>query len=561
MLKNVYIKNLALIEEADIDYSQGLNIMTGETGSGKSIMITALNMALGEKASRSMIRTGADFGLVELSFQTDDPRIITILEKQGISTEDGQIVISRKITSDNSTTRINGESVTLAFLRSITDLLVDVHGQHDHQSLLDEARHLQIIDDYGGEAIRNIRRELASHYDQYRSIRQEYQEFILDESSLEREIDLLKHERKEIEDASILQGEDISLESEYKKLNNAETILSSVNKAAIALSDEDNGALKKIADALRYIEDVLVYEPELKEYRSTLLDIDSLSKDVTHEITHYAERNPFDGERFAQISERLDLINRLKTKYGHSIEEIHNHATSIAEKLDAYEHYYERKAEVEQRMKECAVVLNQLSHQLSDLRKEAGKNLEPLIRNHLKDLNFLHVDFSISFTKGAKITRNGFDKAEFLISVNPGEPLMPLSKTASGGEMSRIMLAIKSAIAEKDDIPTLIFDEIDTGISGQTAGKVGEKLLYLSRHHQIICITHLPQIAAMADVHFRIQKEVEGSSTISGIEKLTKEEQVEEVARLVGGIHLTDTARANAKELIEYAAAIKQSQE
>lgn len=561
MLKNVYIKNLALIEEADIDYHPGLNIMTGETGSGKSIMITALNTALGEKANKAMIRTGSNFGLVELTFQTDDPRVFAVLDGQEISAEDGQIVISRKITPDSSTTRINGESVTLSFLRSITDLLVDVHGQHDHQSLLDPARHLQIVDDFGGEEIQKTKNELIIYYDQYRSIRQEYLEFNLDETALERELDLLRHEQKEINDAAILTDEDIRLEAEYKKLSNAETILSSMNKASTALSDEETGALKKISDALRYMEDALVYEPELKEFRSTLMDIDSLSKDVAHEISHYAERNSFDGERFSQVTERLNLINRLKSKYGSSIEEIQKHSADVADKLDQYEHYHERKADTERRMKECAVVLNQLSHQLSDLRKKAANSLEPLIRDHLKDLNFLHVDFSIAFTKGEKITRNGFDRAEFLISVNPGEPLKPLAKTASGGEMSRIMLAIKSAIAEKDEIPTLIFDEIDTGISGQTAGKVGEKLLYLSHHHQIICITHLPQIAAMADVHFRIQKEVEGSSTISGIEKLSKEEQVEEVARLVGGIQVTDIARANAKELIESASAMKAAQE
>ena len=557
MLKNVYIKNLALIEEADIDYTNGLNIMTGETGSGKSIIISALNTALGEKANKSMIRTGAEHGLVELSFHTDDPRVLSVLDKQGIETEDGQIVISRKITMDNSITRINGESVTLAFLRSVTDLLVDVHGQHDHQSLLDPARHLQIIDDFGGESIRNLRKELAEQYDRYRAIRLEYQDYNLDETQLSREIDLLKHEQKEIDDAAIQPEEDIRLETEYKKLSNAETILSSVNKAHNILSDEDDGALKKISDALRYVEDALVYEPELKEYRTTLMDIDSLSKDVAREIAHYVEHNPFDGERFSEIAQRLDQINRLKSKYGRSIDDIYQYAAEIADKLDQYEHYFERKAQTEHRMKECAAILNQLSHQLSDLRKDAGKNLEPLIQKHLKDLNFLHVDFSIDFTKGPKITRNGFDKAEFMISVNPGEPLMPLAKTASGGEMSRIMLAIKSAIADKDDIPTLIFDEIDAGISGQTAGKVGEKLLYLSKHHQIICITHLPQIAAMADAHFRIRKEVEGSSTISGIEKLNETEQVEEVARLVGGITVTDTARANAKELIAYASSLR----
>lgn len=559
MLKNVYIKNLALIEEADIDYITGLSIMTGETGSGKSIIISALNTALGEKANKSMIRTGAAHGLVELTFQTSDPRVLAVLKQQDITVEDGQIVISRKITPDNSTTRINGESVTLAFLRSVTNLLVDVHGQHDHQSLLDPARHLLIIDDFGGEPIRNLLKELADQYDRYKAIRLEYQNYNLDETQLDREIDLLKHEQKEIDDAAILPDEDIRLEAEYKKLNNAETILSSVNKAHNILSNEDDGVLKKISDALRHVEDALVYEPELKQYQTTLMDMDSVSKDVAREIEHYLEHNPFDGERFAEVSNRLDLINRLKSKYGRSIDDIHQYAADIADKLEKYEHYFERKAQIEKSMKECAAILNHLSHQLSDLRKEAGKNLEPLIQKHLKDLNFLHVEFSIAFTKGTKITRRGFDKAEFMISVNPGEPLMPLAKTASGGEMSRIMLAIKSAIADKDDIPTLIFDEIDAGISGQTAGKVGEKLLYLSRHHQIICITHLPQIAAMADAHFRIRKEVEGSSTISGIERLSREEQVEEVARLVGGITLTDAARANAKELIAYATAMRTS--
>ena len=557
MLKNVYIKNLALIEEADIDYANGLNIMTGETGAGKSIIISALNTALGEKANKSMIRSGSDYGLVELVFVTDDPRIFDALEEKGITPDGNQITITRKISADSSTTRINGESVTLANLKSITNLLVDVHGQHDHQSLLDPARHLDIVDGFAGDPVRNVKNELRYYYDQYRQLKKDYLHFNLDEDSLKREIDLLKYEKKEIEDAAIEADEDVRLESEYKKLSNAETILVSMNRAYQSFSDEEEGTLKKVADALKYVDEALPYEPELKEYRNILLDIDSLAKDLTHEMSHYIDRNQFDGQRLKEVQDRLDVINKLKSKYGNAIDDIYHHDEQISAKLDEYENYYERKAEKEGQMKECAVKLNKLAYELSDLRKKAAARLEPLIRDNLKDLNFLNVEFVISFIKGEKISSNGFDKAEFLISVNPGEPLLPLVKTASGGELSRIMLAIKSAIAENDHIPTLIFDEIDTGISGKTAGKVGEKLVYLSRKHQIICITHLPQIAAMADTHFRIQKEVEEGSTISGIEKLTSEEQVEELAKLVGGVSVSDAAKTNAKELIDYAARLK----
>ena len=557
MLKNVYIKNLALIEEADIDYTDGLNIMTGETGSGKSIIISALNTALGEKANKSMIRSGADYGLVELVFVTKDQRIFDALTEKGISLDGDQITVSRKITADSSTTRINGESVTLANLKTITNLLVDVHGQHDHQSLLDPSRHLDIVDAFAGDQVRHVKAELKSYHEQYRDLRKEYLEFHLDEDSLAKEIDLLKYEQKEIREAALEADEDVRLEAEYKKLSNAETILVSLHKAYQSFSDEEEGTLKKVADALRYMDDALIYEPELKEYRNILLDIDSLSKDLTHELSHYIDRNQFDGQRLKEIENRLDVINKLKSKYGNSLDAIARHEEDVSAKLDEYEHYYERKAEKEVQMKECAVALNKLAYQLSELRKEAASWLEPLIREHLQDLNFLNVEFVISFIKGEKITVNGFDRAEFLISVNPGEPLLPLAKTASGGELSRIMLAIKSAIAENDNIPTLIFDEIDTGISGKTAGKVGEKLIFLSKKHQIICITHLPQIAAMADTHFRIRKEVEDGSTISGIEKLTREEQVEELAKLVGGVSVSDAARTNAKELIDYASRLK----
>jgi len=559
MLKNVYIKNLALIQEADINYTSGLNIMTGETGSGKSIIISAVNMALGGKANKAMIRNGADFGLVEISFANSDPRVNDLLKQKDISIdEDNIITISRKVSQDSSTSKINGESVNLATLKEVSSLLIDVHGQHDHQSLLNPLKHLDIVDDFAGKEVSDIKNEVRKYYDSYRAIKKEYLELNLDDESLNREIELIKFEINEIEEAAILPKEDELLEAEYKKLSNSETIMSAVNKAYVNFSDEEKGAIKKIFDSLRFIDDAVVYEPELKEFKSILMDIDSMSKDLSHSLSHYIENNKFDGERYKVVSDRLNLINKLKSKYGSSLEDIAKYHDTLSNKLKQYENYYDIKAEKEKDLKECASKLNKLSHELSETRQKAAKKLEPLITKNLMDLNFLNVEFVIEFSKNEKISINGFDKAEFLIKLNPGEPLLPLARTASGGEMSRVMLAIKSSIAENDEIPTLIFDEIDTGISGLTAGKVGEKLAFLSQNHQIICITHLPQIAAMADAHFQIKKGVEGGSTISGIELLSQDERVNELAKLVGGSTVSQAALENAKELIENARNIKQ---
>lgn len=557
MLKNVHLKNLALIKESEFDLETGLNILTGETGSGKSIIIGAVNIALGMKANKSMIRSGADQALVELQFVTQDQKVRDALAELDIEPDGDNILVTRKITTDSSISKINGETVTLANLRKITSLLVDIHGQHEHQSLLDPAKHLQIVDQFAGEEAAKIRERLDAEFAHYRLLRKDYADFQMDEASLNREIELLIHEKKEIEEAGLTEGEDERLEIEYKKLAGSEHIIKALGRALYDVDDEEEGVLTKIQDAMRAIDGVLALDGSLQEMREMMTDIDSIAKDLSGALSHYIDSNQFDEERYHEIRVRLDLINHLKSRYGNTLEEILGHGSEAAAKLERYADYAKNKEALSMEMKNSARELNRIAAELSEVRKKAAKHLEPLIIAHLRDLNFADVRFKIDFRKTEKLMMSGFDRVEFLISANPGEPLAPLVKVASGGELSRVMLAIKSSAAEEDKIPTLIFDEIDTGISGYTAQKVAEKLNLLSRYHQIVCITHLPQIAAMADHSFHIEKAVEDGSTISGIAKLSEEETVAEIARLVGGATLTEAALGNARELKEAARQLK----
>ena len=558
MLKNVHLKNLALIRESEFDFAPGLNVMTGETGSGKSIIIGSINIALGEKANKSMIRKGADHALVELQFTDLDERVLEALSSLDIEPEEGSLFITRKITSDSSISKINGEHVTLANLRKITSLLVDVHGQHEHQSLLDPANHLEIVDSFVGGPGLKLKEELRSELDHYKEMRKEYLSYNLDEDSLQRETELLTHELNEITAASVQEGEDEQLEAEYRKLSSSGEILKAAGRALYNTDDEETGVLAKVQDSLKHLEEVQSLDPELKEICSMMTDLDSIAKDLSGTLSHYIDSHQFDSERYDLVRNRLDLINHLKSRYGNSISEINRHAEEISSQLETYTHYAEKKDQLSLKLKESARKLNEIAARLSEVRKKGAEELTPLILSNLQDLNFTDIRFSIDFRKTEKISANGFDKVEFLISANPGEPLSPLVKVASGGELSRIMLALKSSAADQDRIPTLIFDEIDTGISGFTAQKVAEKLNLLSRSHQIVCITHLPQIAAMADHHFKIRKSVEDGSTISGIEELSEEEMTKEIARIVGGAEITEAALMNARELRSAASKLKQ---
>ncbi|MCF0142734.1 MAG: DNA repair protein RecN [Parasporobacterium sp.] len=560
MLKNVHLKNIALIKEADFDYEKGLNIMTGETGAGKSIIISSINIALGDKANRSIIRTGADYGLVELTFIAEDERPLQFLDSIDISRNDREITITRKITQEQSISKINGEKCSVSNIKELTGLLIDIHGQHDHQSLLNSANHINIVDSFGGRDIEILKEKVKSEYNHYKELRKESLTYDMDEETLKKEKALIEHELKEIDDAGLKEGEDSALEAEYKAIQANETVSGALSEALYFLNDEKSGAADAVSKSLGSVLSLDSSDEEIKNLKNLLMDLDSLAKDAVKDLSSYLNSHPYNAERLKELIDRLNVINHLKSRYGSTIEEIIKYSDSQKEKLSVYANYAENRDKIYAKLKESKSLLNQYAHELSDKRKEVASAMGPDIIAHLKELNFLSAEFAIDFKRQDKISDSGFDKVEFLISTNPGESLKPLSKVASGGELSRIMLAIKSAIAKNDDVPTMIFDEIDTGISGVTAQKVAEKLFNLSRSHQLICITHLPQIAAMGDIHFAISKEVADGSTISGIRKLTEDQQAMELAKLVGGVTITESALANARELKALADAFKQNQ-
>lgn len=574
MLQNVHLKNLALIKEADINLGRGLNIMTGETGAGKSIIIGSINMALGDKASHSFIRNGAEYGLVELIFDTNDERVSQILASYDIPFEDNQVIITRKITPESSTAKINGETVTLSRLREVTSLLVDIHGQHEHQTLLNPANHLTIIDEFAGSSIEAIKQELKKNYSEYKQLRNEYRQFAQNPEELAKEISFLEFEIKEIEDAQLKANEDTLLEAEYKKLSAAQQINEGLMKLRNNFIDETGSIISRLSDGLRELNYLITIEPELKNFQTPMMDLDSIARDLGHDLSRFIDTHTFDAARYNEIHERLNDINRLKSKYGNSVEEILDYKEELANKLSSIKNYTRNKASIAAKMEKIRSEVNILAQNLSDLRKSSALILEKRISDNLKDLNFLNIDFKINFSKTDKIYENGFDKVEFMISTNVGEPVKPLVKVASGGELSRVMLAIKASIADADHTETLIFDEIDTGISGITAQKVAEKMASLChaenagnggtyqteqdaagnnpQHlngHQLICITHLPQIAAMADTHFVIEKSISDGSTISGIRKLSENDSVLELARLISGNIITQTTLKSAEEM------------
>lgn len=549
MLLNLHVKNLALIEEAEVDFHEGLNIMTGETGAGKSIIIGSVNIALGGKVSKDIIRNGADYALVELVFETKSEEVRRFFEENDLPWEDGQVIISRKLMNTKNMIKINGETTPVSILRELASLLIDIHGQHDNESLLKNSKHLSMLDEYGGTEIAALRRQISGLFYDYRKIKEKCAGFTIDEEERRREISFLEFEVKEIEEAELKSGEDEELEEEYKRMSNAEKITASIGEAHELIDGEDGSARELIGRAVKNIGDLLSYDERIEELYQAVSDIEALCTDFIRELADYMEDTAFDGERFEYIEKRLDFINRLKLKYGKSIEEIHKHRDEAQKKLEFYENYEEEKEKTLAEFKKIETELKTLCDELTELRKKAAGALRENIIKALKDLNFLEVAFDVEFKKIEGFTTNGNDNVQFLISTNPGEAVKPLSKVASGGELSRIMLGFKSLLAGKDNVETLIFDEIDTGISGRTAQMVSEKLKEISKSHQVICITHLPQIASMADSHYLIEKMVADGKTVTQIGELEEEKAVEEIARMLGGAKITKTVMESAREM------------
>ena len=562
MLVNLHVKNLALIQEEEIHFGKGLNILSGETGAGKSIILGALSFALGQKVSKDALRNPNEEALVEAVFLVGEEEK-AVLNAMDISVYDDEVILSRKISGERSSAKINGETFPAQRLKEVGELLLDIYGQHENQSLLHKKKHLELLDEFGKDSLSPIKEELAQAYHTYVSKKKEFEEADRDESERARELSFLEHETEEIQNAKLRIGEDEELEETYKKMLNGQKIHDALNEAYGETGlGSGNSASDKIGRALRALRSVEDYDDGLSDMISVLTDVDGILSDFNREVSDYVDSLDFSKEHFAEVEGRLNEINGLKSKYGRTIEEILNACEEKQAQIEKLKDYDAYLAKLEEELKKATKRVEELSSGLSVLRQSQAVNLCALVKDALLDLNFLDVKFDMAFTKAKEYSANGYDEGEFMISTNPGEPLRPLKEIASGGELSRVMLAIKTILAESDSIDTLIFDEIDAGISGRTAQAVSEKIYLVSKAHQVILITHLPQIAAMADHHFLIEKDVvvtDGTkATVSTIEELYGEQVTKELARMVGGAEITNATLENARELKELADRKKQ---
>ena len=550
MLQSLHVKNLALMEETEVEFGRGLNILTGETGAGKSLLLGSINLALGGKFEKEMLRKGADYALVELVFAGESPGVRERLESLELEpSEDGTVIISRKLQPGRSVCKINGETVTAKQVKELAETLIDIHGQHEHQSLLNKKKHMEILDSFCGGDFEDASKEAARYYADCRALRKKLEDEALDEETKAKEQALAEFEYREIEEARLVPGEDEELERKYRLMSNSRKILEGLSESRMLTGNEGEGAGGALSRALRALRSVSAYASRLEELEQQLAEIDSLLADYNRDAAEYMEDCEFDGGDFAAVEERLNILNRLKGKYGNTIESVIRYGEERQELLEKLADYETYRKKMQEELKETEQRLEGACERLSAIRRKNAAVLERQLKEALLHLNFLTVEFQIAVNRVQTVSAKGWDDVEFLISTNPGEPLKPLGQVASGGELSRVMLAIKTVLAGRDDIDTLIFDEIDAGISGRTAWRVSGQLDTLGRAHQVICITHLPQIAAMADYHFCIEKSSRGENTITDIRVLEEEESLDELARLLGSDGLTEAALSNARDM------------
>lgn len=563
MLLELSIKNFAIIKDLRIEFTKGLNLLTGETGSGKSIIIEALGIILGGRSNKDLILSGEEKSILEAIFFIEDiNKLDSILSQCGIEIEgDNLLIISREIcTTLPSISRVNGRTVTLSTLSKITSNLVDIFGQHEHQSLLNINNHQVLIDSFGDNEFKEIKNNFNSLYSEYVKEKRELSNMNLNSEEREREIDLLKFQIDEIENANLCDEDELGIENQYKRLSNIKNIgfgLGEIIESINASSYESKSILDLLNKNISILNNLKKFDSELEPYYSRLEDVRFELQDLGREFIQYMDNLELDEEKLTFLTERIDLVNKLKKKYGNTIDKIKEFGVNINNRLDLLMNY-EKEIQIKtKKINDYEKKLYELSYIIRKKRMKISKDLEEKITVELSALNMSNVIFKVDFTENTVLTSDGLDKIEFMISTNPGEDLKPLSRIVSGGEMSRIMLAFKSILAKYDKIPTLIFDEIDTGISGRTAQIVGEKICRISRDHQVISISHLPQIVALADSHYVISKEMKDSRTITRIDKLSEESRVEEMARLLGGVNLTDTTLNHAKEMLQMSEKIK----
>ena len=537
MIKYISIRDFAIIEHTEIEFHDGLNIITGETGAGKSIVIEAVSLALGSRADTAFVRSGRNKAIIQMV--ADDP-------------SGREYILSREISaSGRNICRIDDEIVTLAQLSALSRQLADIHGQYDHQSLLDPANHIRLLDSYEADAITPAKESVALLYGQYTDLRRQLKQLLARAAEDTRQRDFMAFELQELEDADLQIGEPEQLEQEIHLLQNSESIFASLSGAYEIISESDYSALSALKLASDQVSSTGEFSDELDSLGQRLSSLYYELEDIGSELRHQRDSITFFFFLLDSKMARLDLLSRLMNKHGRSIEELIEYREELAQRLEDIDDISGRQEALEREIKKTGIALRGACNRLSDARRSAAASLEEKIKLELSQLNFGDSQFSIEFREAEDFTEEGTDIVEFMISTNRGEPLKPLSKIASGGEMSRIMLAFKKIIGDYDGIPTMIFDEIDAGISGVAATVVGRKMREISQNHQIICITHLPQIAAFGDHHFRIQKTSDETSTYTSVTALDEEETVAELARLLGGETITQTTLASARELLE----------
>ena len=554
MLQNLHVKNIALIDETEVDFGQGLNILTGETGAGKSILLGSVGLALGGKYSSDLLRNGAENGLVELTFSVDDGQIRQKLEEMDIIPDDGMVTLTRKFTGSRSISRINGETVNTGKLKEAAELLIDIHGQHDNKTLLQRKNHLVLLDLFGRKEIAPIKSEMSKCYKEYRAICKKEEETSLNDEERRRELSLYEFEVHEIEEAALRENEDEELEETYRRMTESRKITDAVAQTyRYTCEDSSANAGDCLTRAIRAFREAAEFDEEGDRLCALLMDVDSLLNDFNRELSEYASKFGFSEEEFKETEERLNLINHLKAKYGSSVSDVLAYCESKRHRIEQLNDYDAYIKQIEEEKEKALKKVERVTKKLHDVRNRYKTVFADEICIHLKELNFLDTRFEIHLKDAGQFSANGKDEAEFYLALNPGEPVKPLENIASGGELSRIMLAIKTVLADAEDTPTLIFDEIDAGISGVTAAKVGEKLKLIGKSRQVICITHLSQIAAVADSHFLIEKSAENESVKTRIRLLNEEDSVKELARILGGDKITSSIMESAREMKEMA--------
>ncbi len=556
MLRTLSVRNFAIIDRLDLEFGPGFNVLTGETGAGKSIIMDALNLLLGGRAGAEMVRGGAERATLDAVFDVGgSPELQTLVAELGFDLEDDQLFLSREVAANGkSSCRLGGRPASVSQLKAVGEWLVDLHGQHEHQSLLAVSRHLDMLDDWGGKAVQSLRSEVTAAFQKVQSLRREKDELEKDARERAHLLDLYQFQVKEIKDAQLKPGEDEELQTEHNRVANAQKLAEAAQAAATTLTGEDGGgALESLATAVRALEDAASLDATLTPMLETLRSAAYELTEAERDLVRYQDEIEFDPERLEQIEERLETLRTLKRKYGDSIEEILGYGAETAEKVETLANSEERGAKLEAEIGKADKKLRELCARLTTARAKAAKEFQSITLSELRELAMDKARFEVHTEQGEP-TAKGTDRVEFLIATNPGEPLRPLVKVASGGEISRVMLAVKAALARQEALPTMVFDEIDVGVGGRTSSVIADKMATLAKSAQILCITHLAQIASRGQHHYYIEKQVRGDRTIVTVTPLTPNERVSEIARMIGGANVSETVLQHAREMLSLSA-------